>query len=103
MRGSDPDATVFYLARALNAGEDPVFMARRIVIAASEDVLSNYGYVLIIISIVLITKQCEVESNSNSKSEMLLYEIFKQFSNKNLINTQVNTYLYKKIYKKIRI
>ena len=38
MRGSDPDATIFYLARALNAGEDPVFLARRIVIAASEDV-----------------------------------------------------------------
>ena len=38
MRGSDPDATVFYLARALNGGEDPVFMARRIVIAAAEEV-----------------------------------------------------------------
>ena len=38
MRGSDPDASVFYLARALNGGEDPVFLARRIVIAASEDV-----------------------------------------------------------------
>ena len=38
MRGSDPDATVFYLARAINGGEDPVFLARRIVIAASEDV-----------------------------------------------------------------
>lgn len=38
MRGSDPDATVFYLARALNGGEDPVFIARRIVIAAAEDV-----------------------------------------------------------------
>ncbi len=38
MRGSDPDATVFYLARALNAGEDPVFLARRIVISAAEDV-----------------------------------------------------------------
>ena len=38
MRGSDADATVFYLARALNAGEDPMFLARRIVIAASEDV-----------------------------------------------------------------
>ena len=38
MRGSDPDATVFYLARALNGGEDPVFLARRIVIAASEEV-----------------------------------------------------------------
>ena len=38
MRGSDPDATVFYLARAIDGGEDPVFLARRIVIAASEDV-----------------------------------------------------------------
>ena len=38
MRGSDSDAAIFYLARALNAGEDPMFMARRIVIAASEDV-----------------------------------------------------------------
>lgn len=38
MRGSDPDAVLFYLARALNGGEDPVFLARRIVICASEDV-----------------------------------------------------------------
>ena len=38
MRGSDPDAAIFYLARALAAGEDPVFMARRITIAAAEDV-----------------------------------------------------------------
>ncbi|MGE5474053.1 MAG: replication-associated recombination protein A [Ignavibacteriales bacterium] len=38
MRGSDPDAAVFYLARALAAGEDPVFMARRIILCAAEDV-----------------------------------------------------------------
>ena len=38
MRGSDADAAVFYLARALNGGEDPMFLARRIVISASEDV-----------------------------------------------------------------
>ena len=38
MRGSDPDATVFYLARALEGGEDINFLARRIVICASEDV-----------------------------------------------------------------
>ena len=38
MRGSDPDATVFYLARAIDGGEDPVFLARRIVISAAEDV-----------------------------------------------------------------
>ena len=38
MRGSDADATAFYLARALNAGEDPMFLARRIVICSAEDV-----------------------------------------------------------------
>ena len=38
MRGSDPDAAVYYLARMLEAGEDPVFIARRIMICASEDV-----------------------------------------------------------------
>ena len=38
MRGSDPDATIFYLARAIEGGEDPVFLARRIVLAAAEDV-----------------------------------------------------------------
>ena len=38
MRGSDVDAAVHYLARMLEAGEDPRFIARRIMIAASEDV-----------------------------------------------------------------
>lgn len=38
MRGSDPDAALFYLARALYAGEEPEFLARRIMICASEDV-----------------------------------------------------------------
>jgi putative ATPase len=38
MRGSDPDATVYYLAKMLDAGEDPIFVARRIVVHASEDV-----------------------------------------------------------------
>ena len=38
MRGSDADATLHYLARMISAGEDPMFIARRIVICASEDV-----------------------------------------------------------------
>ena len=38
MRRSDRDGTIFYLARALHGGEDPMFLARRIVICASEDV-----------------------------------------------------------------
>ena len=38
MRGSDPDATLYWLARMIEGGEDPEFIARRIVICASEDV-----------------------------------------------------------------
>ncbi len=38
MRGSDPDATLYWLARMIDAGEDPKFIARRIMIHASEDV-----------------------------------------------------------------
>ena len=38
MRGSDPDAAVYYLAVMLQGGEDPKFIARRILVAASEDV-----------------------------------------------------------------
>lgn len=38
MRGSDPNATFYYLARMLQAGEDPKFIARRMLIFASEDV-----------------------------------------------------------------
>lgn len=38
MRGSDPDATLYWLAKMIYAGEDPKFIARRIIISASEDV-----------------------------------------------------------------
>ncbi|KAI0900688.1 P-loop containing nucleoside triphosphate hydrolase protein [Annulohypoxylon nitens] len=38
VRGSDPDATLYYLARMLQSGEDPLFIARRMVVIASEDV-----------------------------------------------------------------
>ncbi len=38
MRGSDPDAAIFYLAKMLEAGEDPRFIARRIIVHAAEDV-----------------------------------------------------------------
>ncbi len=38
IRGSDPDAAIYYLARMLDGGEDPVFVARRLIISASEDV-----------------------------------------------------------------
>lgn len=38
MRGSDPDAAVYYLARMISAGEDPKFIARRMIVHAAEDV-----------------------------------------------------------------
>jgi putative ATPase len=38
VRGSDPDAAIYYLARMIKGGEDPVFIARRLVILASEDI-----------------------------------------------------------------
>jgi putative ATPase len=38
VRGSDPDAAVYWLARMLNGGEDPLFVARRLIVLASEDI-----------------------------------------------------------------
>src|SRR5205807_3703296 len=38
VRGSDPDAAIYWLARMLEAGEDPLFVARRLVILAAEDI-----------------------------------------------------------------
>ena len=48
MRGSDVQATVHYLARMIEAGEDPNFIARRIVICAAEDVGLAYPHTLIL-------------------------------------------------------
>ena len=48
IRGSDPDAAIYWLARMVAAGEDPKFIARRLVISASEDVgLANPNALLI--------------------------------------------------------
>lgn len=38
MRGSDPDAAVYYMARMIEAGDDPLFVARRMIILAAEDI-----------------------------------------------------------------
>lgn len=48
IRGSDPDAAVYYLACMIEGGEDPVFIARRLVISASEDIgLANPNALLL--------------------------------------------------------
>ncbi len=46
MRGSDPDAAVYWLARMLQGGEDPKFIARRMIILASEDIGNADPYAL---------------------------------------------------------
>ncbi len=46
VRGSDPDAAVYYLARMLEAGEDPKFVARRLIILASEDIGNAEPYAI---------------------------------------------------------
>ncbi len=46
MRASDVDAALYYLARMVNAGEDPIFIARRMVVFASEDVASPTALVV---------------------------------------------------------
>ncbi|WP_029521314.1 replication-associated recombination protein A [Persephonella sp. IF05-L8] len=46
IRGSDPDAAVYYLAKMLEGGEDPAFIARRLVILASEDIGNAEPYAL---------------------------------------------------------
>ena len=48
IRGSDPDAAIYWLARMVEAGEDPAFIARRLVISASEDIgLANPNAMLV--------------------------------------------------------
>ena len=48
IRGSNPDAAIYYLARMIEGGEDPLFIARRLVISASEDIgLANPNALLL--------------------------------------------------------
>ena len=48
IRGSDPDAALYWLARMIAGGEDPKFIARRLVISASEDIgLANPNAMLV--------------------------------------------------------
>ena len=81
MRGSDPNAAIYYLARMLEAGEDPTFIARRMVILASEDIGNANPTALVIatntfqaVSVVgmpeaeIILAQCVVYLASSAKS-----------------------------------
>jgi putative ATPase len=58
MRGSDVDAALYYLARMVSAGEDPLFIARRMVIFASEDIGMAQPTALVVANAVF--RACEV-------------------------------------------
>jgi len=82
MRGSDPDATVFYLARALDGGEDPVFMARRIVIAAAEEVgLANPNALVVATSAMQAAANIGMPEARIILSEAALYVALSKKSN----------------------
>ena len=68
MRGSDPDAAVYYLARMLSAGEDIKFIARRIMICASEDV----GNADPMAMVVAASAAAEVERVGMPESQLIL-------------------------------
>lgn len=68
MRGSDPDAAVYYLAKMLYAGEDIKFIARRIMICASEDVGNADPMAMVVAS----SAAAEVERVGMPESQLIL-------------------------------
>ncbi len=68
MRGSDPDAAIYYLARMLSAGEDVKFIARRIMICAAEDV-SNADPMALVVA---VSAAQAVERVGMPKSQIIL-------------------------------
>ena len=82
MRGSDPDATVFYLARAIHGGEDPVFLARRIAILAAEDVgLANPNALVVANSALQAVKAIGMPEARIILSEAAIYMALSKKSN----------------------
>lgn len=74
MRGSDPDATLFWLALMLESGEDPLYIARRILIAAAEDVgLADPVALILSLSVFLGVKEIGLPEAELLLSEAALY------------------------------
>ena len=83
MRGSDPDAAVFYLARALYAGEDINFLARRIIICAAEDVgMANPSALNVAVSAAEAVKMIGMPESRIILSEAVIYVATSPKSNK---------------------
>ena len=74
VRGSDPNAAVYYLARMLDGGEDPLFIARRLCISASEDVgLANPNAMLLANATFQIVNQIGMPEARIPLSECTIY------------------------------
>ena len=74
MRGSDPDAALYYMARMLEAGEDPLYIARRIVRFASEDVgLADPKALLIAVAAYQATQFIGMPECTTALAEAVVY------------------------------
>ncbi|UXZ03998.1 replication-associated recombination protein A [Moraxella nasicaprae] len=86
IRGSDADAAVYWLARMLTAGEDPAFIARRLVIAASEDIgLANPNALLL-----ADTALRSVQSIGMPEARIILGQVAIYLANSPKSNTSYN-------------
>lgn len=83
IRGSDPNAAIVYMAKILNAGEDPMFVARRLVISAAEDIgLANPQ------ALILATSGLEAVKNIGMpESRIILAEVVIYLANSKKSNT----------------
>lgn len=74
IRGSDPNAAVYYLARMIEGGEDPLFIARRLVISAAEDIgLANPNALLIATNCFQAVHQVGMPEGRIILSEVTIY------------------------------
>ena len=82
IRGSDPNAAVYYLARLLDGGEDPLFIARRLRLSASEDVgLANPNALLLANATFQVVKQIGMPEARIPLAECTVYLASSQKSN----------------------
>jgi len=73
MRGSDPDAALYYLVRALKGGEDPLFLTRRMIIFASEDVGCDPRALQIALDVDRVVERVGLPEAAISLSQAVLY------------------------------
>ncbi|KAJ0425012.1 DNA polymerase III, clamp loader complex, gamma/delta/delta subunit [Aspergillus carlsbadensis] len=73
VRGSDPDAALYYLARMLQSGENPLFIARRLVVAASEDVgLANNALQIYATSVYVMIEKLGISDTQSALAQLVV-------------------------------